>query len=219
MAWVAAIGPPCSSRQLCWSAIPWPFDPLCSYRRRHWWLCFSSRSRLRQSSLLSIVGLTNHPSGWLRRRSIPASGIAKVECTLLPATVKCRSAASAALREAPRLFCLGLSVRWRPAHCSWFAKHWSALRAHTPWLRSASRAFARLPRRPSWGWFSLQLLACEKPGVQTVFFGASELFVGLALERQAGPLRPCSHQLRSWRWLRFACRRHHPTHNACRLVH
>lgn len=55
------------------------------------------------------------------------------------------------MREAPRLFCLGLSVLWRPAHRSWFAKHWPALRAHAPCLRSASHAFARLPWRPSLG--------------------------------------------------------------------
>ena len=61
-----------------------------------------------------------------------------------------RPAASAALREAPRPFCLGLSVLWRPAHRSWFAKHWPALRTHAPCLRSASHAFARLPWRPSW---------------------------------------------------------------------
>jgi len=40
---------------------------------------------------------------------------------------------------------------------------------------------------------------------------------GSAQERKAKYNKPCSHQLRSWRWLRLVCKRHHPTHNACRL--
>ena len=81
------------------------------------------------------------------RLSSQTLGIAEVECTLLPATEKYRHAAGAALREASRLFCRGLSVLWRPAHRSWFARHWSAAQAQAPCLRSASHACSKRPWR------------------------------------------------------------------------
>ena len=76
-------------------------------------------------------------------------GIAGIECVRLPAAEEARSAEGPALREALGLFCLGLSVRWRPAYRSWFARHWPAVRVHAPCLRSTSCAFSRPPRRQS----------------------------------------------------------------------
>ena len=92
---------------------------------------------------------------------------------------------SAALRESPRLFCLGPSVLWRPARHSWFARHWPAVRVQAPCLRSTCRASARLTRRLSRVQVFSAGLVCERPRVQSVFFGASGLFVSLAQERQA----------------------------------